>query len=154
VAGAIGQGIETATFHILTPYPSTALYQRMSTQGRLLHSRWDLYDTRHVVYQPTHMSPQALEAGYWRAYHDFYRWGAIFRGALAKDGWTERLRHVAYAGGWKKLEPMWDLIIRARRATRMLPVLEIVLSGFGTHAPEREPAFEASASDPAIEVRI
>src|SRR5262245_42801416 len=58
---AIAQGIETATFHILTPYPSTALYQRMAAQDRLLHSRWDLYDTRHVVYQPAHMSPATLE---------------------------------------------------------------------------------------------
>src|SRR6266536_1059253 len=46
---AISQGIETATFHILTPYPSTALYGRIAEQGRLLHSRWDLYDTRHTV---------------------------------------------------------------------------------------------------------
>ena len=29
VQWAIEEGIETATFHILTPYPSTALYQRM-----------------------------------------------------------------------------------------------------------------------------
>ena len=135
VEWAVAQGIETATFHILTPYPSTALYQRMAAQGRLLHSRWDLYDTRHVVYQPANISPAALEEGYWRAYRDFYRWGSIFKGAWAKDGWPERLRHVAYAGGWKKLEPLWDGIIRAKRATRMLPVLETVLSGFGTHAP-------------------
>src|SRR5437764_8573448 len=138
VEWAISQGIETATFHILTPYPSTALYQRMAAQGRLLHSRWDLYDTRHVVYQPANISPAALEEGYWRAYRDFYRWSAILKGAWAKDGWPERLRHVAYAGGWKKLEPLWDGIIRAKRATRMLPVLETVLAGFGTHAPNRK----------------
>ena len=29
VAWAIEQGIETATFHVLTPYPGTALYDRM-----------------------------------------------------------------------------------------------------------------------------
>ena len=40
-----------------------------------------------------------------------------------------QLRHVAYAGGWKKLEPMWDWVIRARQLGRMLPVLEGVLSG-------------------------
>src|SRR5947209_18316895 len=40
---AVAQGIETATFHILTPYPSTVLYQRMQAQGRLVHSHWDLY---------------------------------------------------------------------------------------------------------------
>src|SRR5204862_8290539 len=55
VAWAIEQGIETATFHVLTPYPGTALYERMAAQGRLLHSDWDLYDTRHVVYQPARL---------------------------------------------------------------------------------------------------
>ena len=34
--------------------------------------------------------------------------------------------------GWKKFEPVWDLIVRARRVPQMLPVLESVLSGFGT----------------------
>ena len=40
---AVGQGIETATFHILTPYPGTALYTRMVAQDRLLHQDWDLF---------------------------------------------------------------------------------------------------------------
>src|SRR6058998_3855246 len=67
VEWAIEQGIETATFHILTPYPTTALYERMAQQERLLHSKWDLYDTRHVVYRPAKLTPEALETGYWRA---------------------------------------------------------------------------------------
>jgi radical SAM superfamily enzyme YgiQ (UPF0313 family) len=131
VSWAIEQGIETATFHILTPYPSTGLYQRMAEEQRLLHSKWDFYDTRHVVYRPAKLAPATLEAGYWRAYRDFYGWGSIFRGAWTHEHWDQRLRHVAYAGGWKKLEPMWDLIIRAKRASSMLPVLEQVLSAFG-----------------------
>ena len=45
VEWAIEHGIETATFHILTPYPGTALYQRMSAQNRLTTGDWDLYDT-------------------------------------------------------------------------------------------------------------
>ncbi len=64
---------------------------------------------------------------------DFYRWGSIFRGASQKETLTGKLRHVAYAGGWKKFEPMWDLIIRAKRAGTMLPVLEQILTGFGRH---------------------
>jgi radical SAM superfamily enzyme YgiQ (UPF0313 family) len=131
VSWAIEQGIETATFHIMTPYPDTALYQRMEAEGRMTTHNWDLYDTRHVVYNPARISPEALEAGYWRAYRDFYRWGAIFQGASTKDTLTGKLRHVAYAGGWKKFEPMWDWAIRAKRVTHMLPVLENVLSGFG-----------------------
>jgi len=83
VGWAIEQGIETATFHILTPYPGTALYGRMEGQGRILHRDWDLYDTRHVVFETRGMKAEELEAGYWRAYRDFYRWGSIFRGASA-----------------------------------------------------------------------
>jgi radical SAM superfamily enzyme YgiQ (UPF0313 family) len=136
VEWAISQGIETATFHILTPYPTTALYERMAKQGRLLHSNWNLYDTRHVVYRPTKLTPEALETGYWHAYRDFYRWSSIFRGARTKDRWDEQLRHVAYAGGWKKFEPMWDLIIKAKRASSMLPILETVLAAFGHYYPK------------------
>jgi radical SAM superfamily enzyme YgiQ (UPF0313 family) len=133
VTWALEQGIETATFHILTPYPGTALYDRMSRDGRLLHADWDLYDTRHVVYGPARMTPEQLERGYWWAYREFYRWGSIWRGASTKASWIESARHLAYAGGWKKLEPFWNLVIRARRVARLRPLLEAVLLGFGRH---------------------
>src|SRR5690606_5755251 len=131
VAWAIEQGIETATFHILTPYPGTALHARMQADGRITSRDWDRYDTRHVVYRPARMTPETLERGYWRAYRDFYRWGAIFQGASTKATAFGRLRHLAYAGGWKKFEPMWDWVIRARRVNQLLPMLESVLAGFG-----------------------
>ncbi|MBO0782927.1 MAG: hypothetical protein J2P37_29280, partial [Ktedonobacteraceae bacterium] len=91
-------------------------------------------DTRHVVYRPAKLTPEALETGYWRAYRDFYRWRSIFQGAWTKERWDERLRHVAYAAGWKKFEPLWDTIIRAKRASNMLPVLETILAAFGHRA--------------------
>jgi radical SAM superfamily enzyme YgiQ (UPF0313 family) len=130
VEWATGQGIETATFHILTPYPGTALHERMRRAGRLLHDDWDLYDTRHVVYRPFRLTPAELEAGYWRAYRSFYRWSSILRGAATKPSFAGAVRHVAYAGGWKKLEPFWDLVIRAKRVSALLPALESVLAGF------------------------
>ncbi|MGB3494979.1 MAG: radical SAM protein [Elainellaceae cyanobacterium] len=130
VEWAVQQGIETATFHILTPYPGTPLYTRMEQQGRINHSNWNLYDTRHTVYQPTHFTPEELESGYWRAYREFYRWSHIFQGAWSKDTWRDRLRHLVYAGAWKKLEPVWDVLIRAHQVNRLLPVLERVLTGF------------------------
>jgi radical SAM superfamily enzyme YgiQ (UPF0313 family) len=128
VEWAIGQGIETATFHIMTPYPGTALHQRMVAQGRMLHRDWDLYDTRHVVFEPHGMTPSQLEEGYWRAYRDFYRWGSIWRGASTKDSLPDRMRHLAYSAGWKKFEPLWNLLIRGRQVLRALPLLETVLS--------------------------
>jgi len=133
---AITQGIETATFHILTPYPGTALYERMQNGGRILHTNWDLYDTRHTVFLPKLLSPSQLEAGYRGAYKDFYGWGSIFRGAATKATWSGRLRHLAYAAGWKKFEPLWDFIIRVRRVTTMLPLLETILSEFGQRGTE------------------
>jgi radical SAM superfamily enzyme YgiQ (UPF0313 family) len=129
VEWAIGQGIETATFHILTPYPGTALWDRLLAQGRITTQNWDLFDTRHAVFRPQKMTAEALEAGYWRAYRDFYRWGSIFRSARVQEGWPERLRHLAYAGGWKKFEPAWDWIIRAKRVSNFLPLLESILAG-------------------------
>ena len=140
VEWAIEQGIETATFHILTPYPGTRLYDRMARAGRILHHDWDLYDTRHAVFRPARMTPEELEEGYWRAYRDFYRWGSILRGAATKPTLRGRLRHAAYAAGWKKFEPLWDLVIRAKQVGRLLPTLEAILAGFGAHPAVEEAA--------------
>jgi len=130
---AVANGIETATFHILTPYPGTGLYKRMVAEGRMLHSDWDLYDTRHVVHRPAGMTEEELEAGYWAAYQRFYRWSSILEAASTKDSLKRQIRHLAYAGGWKKFEPLWDLVIRTGRVRRMLPMLESVLTGFGSY---------------------
>ncbi|MEV6772936.1 radical SAM protein [Nocardia sp. NPDC051030] len=128
---AIRQGIETATFHIMTPYPGTALFDRIADQGRIVHRDWDRYDTRHVVFKPRNLTAEQLEAGYWRAYRDFYKWGSIWRGTASQPSMRGRLRHLAYAGGWKKFEPLWNLAIRSHQVLHALPLLESVLSGFG-----------------------
>lgn len=151
---AVRQGVETATFHILTPYPGTALHARMRQAGRILHEDWDRYDTRHVVYRPARLSPDELEAGYWRAYERFYAWRSIARGAATKPSLAASARHFAYAAGWK-LEPLWDLVIRARRVSTLLPVLETVLSGVGgatggapsTAAPGRDLAMTTARTN-------
>ncbi|HUT73328.1 MAG TPA: radical SAM protein [Armatimonadota bacterium] len=136
VEWAITQGIEAATFHLLTPYPGTALHRRLAAQGRITTDNWELYDTRHAVYHPAKMSPQKLEAGYRRAYRDFYRWSSILRGARTRERWDQRVRHVAYAAGWKKCEPLWDLVVRAKRVCHFGPLLEAVLAARGRRAPQ------------------
>ena len=143
VEWAIQHGIETATFHILTPYPSTALYTRMQQQGRMLHTNWDLYDTRHTVFRPAKMTPEQLEEGYWRAYRDFYRWSSIFEGCMTKPTIASCVRHFAYAAGWKKFEPLWDLVLRAKRVAQMRPVLEAVLLKGSRRENENTPAIQA-----------
>jgi radical SAM superfamily enzyme YgiQ (UPF0313 family) len=131
VEWALARGIETATFHILTPYPGTALYKRLLEQKRITNGDWDVYDTRHAVFRPARMSGETLERGYRRAYRTFYEWRSIMRGAMTHRDAIAGLRHVAYAAGWKKFEPMWDLAIRVKRTGLMRPVLETVLGEFG-----------------------
>jgi radical SAM superfamily enzyme YgiQ (UPF0313 family) len=137
VEWAIRHGIETATFHILTPYPGTALHKRMQADGRVTGSNWDLFDTRHCVFQPKRISPAALEAGYWRSYREFYRWGSILQSTRVHAGLPDQLRHLAYAGGWKKMEPLWDWVIRAKRVAHFLPLLETVLAGSHANTGDR-----------------
>ena len=124
---ALGQGMETATFHIMTPYPGTRLAQRLAAEGRITSRDWDRYDTRHAVFRPVGMSAGQLESGYWAAYREFYRWSSIWRSARVHRDARELVRHVAYTAGWKKLEPMWDWAIRSGQVHRFLPLLEAVL---------------------------
>lgn len=125
---AVRHGITTATFHIQTPYPGTRLYQAMAEQGRLTSHNWDNYDTRHVVFQPAKLTPEALKTGYDRAYRDFYSWRNIAAGSLSHDSLKHQAKHFFYAAGWKKFEPLWDMVIKARRLGLMTPLLEGILS--------------------------
>jgi radical SAM superfamily enzyme YgiQ (UPF0313 family) len=128
---AISRSIETATFHIMTPYPGTALHDRVTAEGRITDTDWNHYDTRHVVFRPLRMTPDELLSGYRRAYRRFYAWGSILRGATGHSNLHRTARHLAYSGGWKRLEPLWDVIIRSRRVSAMLPLLETTLDAFG-----------------------
>ena len=143
VEWAIEAGITTATFHIQTPYPGTRLYARMDEEGRITTRNWDRYDTRHVVYRPARLSPEALEAGYHWAYREFYRWSSIARASLAHDAVKHQLKHFTYATGWKKFEAAWNMLIRLRQLRRMTPVLEAVLSKVTSAGP----AVDASSND-------
>lgn len=125
---AIEHGLTTATFHIQTPYPGTALHARMEAEGRITCRDWDLYDTRHVVYRPARLTPEALKEGYDWAYREFYRWSSISRAALMHRSMKHRTKHFFYAAGWKKFERAWNLVIRARQLSRMTPFLEAVLA--------------------------
>ena len=121
-------GITTATFHIATPYPGTALYASMVPQNRILTSNWDLYDTRHVVFEPRGLSAHQLKRGYDWSYKAFYEWGAILDGAMAHRTAKHKLKHFCYSAGWKKFERVWDLLIRVKQLSQMRPALEAVLS--------------------------
>jgi radical SAM superfamily enzyme YgiQ (UPF0313 family) len=65
------------TFHLLTPYPGTALFTRFEQEGRLLHKDWKRYNHSEVVFRPKHMTPERLYRGWLEARKDAYTWPAI-----------------------------------------------------------------------------
>ena len=128
VEWGIENAITTSTYHILTPYPGTQLYGNMVRQARILTNNWDLYDTRHVVYQTKYISPAELEEGYHWAYNEFYTWRNIIRSSVKHDSVKHMLKHFLYSGGWKKFEPLWNFIIKTKNLKNMLPLLESILT--------------------------
>jgi radical SAM superfamily enzyme YgiQ (UPF0313 family) len=135
---AVSEGITTATFHILTPYPGTKLFNDYLKSGRIEHFHWDLYDTRHVVYKPNKISSYDLKIGYERSYEKFYSWSNIWKASLQHDALKHIVKHLAYAGGWKKFEPLWNVIIKYGALNQMLPVLEALLSKVGKENMDRK----------------
>ncbi len=70
--------IDIPRYAILTPYPGTPLYRRLSEQKRILTHDWSNYDTMHVVFQPAQMSPHQLYEGFKFAYRETFRMRSIF----------------------------------------------------------------------------
>jgi radical SAM superfamily enzyme YgiQ (UPF0313 family) len=75
--------IDLPRFAIATPFPNTALYLRLQSEGRILTRNWELYDGQHVVFQPAQMSVEDLAAGTEAAWKYAYSLRSIIR----------RLRH-------------------------------------------------------------
>ena len=125
---AVSSGITTATFHIATPYPGTAFYQAMQSAGRMTTNNWDMFDTRTVTFRPASMTPEDLKRGYDQAYQDFYTWRSILKASVFHGSLKHQLKHFFYASGWKKFEPLWNMVIQLKRLNVMTPVLEAVLS--------------------------
>lgn len=124
----VKHSITTSTYHILTPYPGTRLFQEMEKQGRILTRNWDLYDTRNVVYKTINLSAGELKSGYDWAYREFYSWRNIFASSMHHDSHKHKLKHLFYTGGWKKFEALWNLAIKTKNLNTMLPLLESILS--------------------------
>lgn len=136
---AVQNGLTTSTFHILTPYPGTRLFKTMEQQGRILHRNWDQYDTRQVVYQTKALSADELKKGYDWAYNSFYSWSNIAKASWQHNDIKHKIKHFAYAGGWKKFEPLWNFMIKTKGLNKMLPLLESILSKVNRSEQEHSP---------------
>ena len=76
---AVDIGIDLPRFAIVTPFPATALYQRLDAEGRIIDRNWERYDGQHVVFQPKKMSVAELQAGTEAAWKLAYSWPNTIR---------------------------------------------------------------------------
>jgi radical SAM superfamily enzyme YgiQ (UPF0313 family) len=116
--------MECATFHILTPYPNTPLFERMKADGRLLHEDWSRYDTAHCVFQPRHMSPRQLEEGYASLYRRTFSMQSIW--ARRPEQPEAVPAYLAMAMLYKRSNPLWEQIIQRRMTNQVwAPLVEL-----------------------------
>ena len=71
--------VELAYFNVLTPLPGTALFDRYNSAGRIFDRDWAKYDGKHVVFQPSRMTPEQLQEGFYWANHQFYSLPSIWK---------------------------------------------------------------------------
>ena len=102
--------LECATFHILTPYPSTPLFRQMEAEGRLLHRNWELYDTGHVVFRPKRMTIEQLADGYAWCYRRLFSTASIWRRRPVDA--RAVLPYLAMSYLYKRSNRLWHLLIR------------------------------------------
>jgi radical SAM superfamily enzyme YgiQ (UPF0313 family) len=71
--------IELPSFFLLTPLPGTPLYERMESEGRLLHKDWSKYNGATVVFKPKLMTEDTLQRGFNWVCKEAYSWGSIYK---------------------------------------------------------------------------
>jgi radical SAM superfamily enzyme YgiQ (UPF0313 family) len=102
--------LECATFHILTPYPGTPLFEQMQQEGRLLHEEWSKYDTAHVVFRPRHLTVEQLAEGYAWCYRRLFSHRSIWR--RRPHDWKAVPAYFAMSYLYKRSNLFWHLLIK------------------------------------------
>lgn len=104
---AIEHEIDTVQFLTITPFPGTQFYDEMRAAGRILTDDWSLYDGHHVVIEPAHMTPYALQMAAFRAMLRFY---------APRRAWRLLLDNIR-----RELPFLVRLFLRERRLRIVLP---------------------------------
>jgi len=71
--------LESAIFPLLTPYPGTAVRQRLEAEGRIISNNWQDYDMEHVNFRPIGMTVEQLQEGYDWLNNSFYSLPSMYR---------------------------------------------------------------------------
>jgi radical SAM superfamily enzyme YgiQ (UPF0313 family) len=110
--------VELAYFNVLTPLPGTALFDRYEKAGRIFDRDWAKYDGKHVVFQPSRMTPEQLQEGFHWANHQFYSLPNIW---YRLAGTNQRL-----IARWEMNREFRKLVKRACPKGRLSPVAKVL----------------------------
>jgi radical SAM superfamily enzyme YgiQ (UPF0313 family) len=110
--------VELAYFNVLTPLPGTALFDRYDKAGRIFDRDWAKYDGKHVVFQPSRMTPEQLQEGFHWANHQFYSLPNIW---YRLSGTRQRL-----IARWEMNREFRKLVKRACPKGRLSPVAKVL----------------------------
>ncbi len=75
--------------YIVTPYPGTRLYERMESDGRLLHTEYRRYTSYRTVFQPRNFSPDELDRLFLSFYQRCFSLPLIARRFMNMLSWRE-----------------------------------------------------------------
>ena len=125
--------LTSVNFHILTPFPGTRLFERLTDEKRILTHNWGKYDTGHVVFEPKRMTPEQLHKGYQWVYREFYTWRSILK-RLPKKSSRFAFRSLVFNIGLKKMDWAWFALRR----------LNLLYWAFHLYRPRKRPLRKAS----------
>jgi radical SAM superfamily enzyme YgiQ (UPF0313 family) len=79
--------LDSILINLLTPYPTTGLYEQLLGEGRIFDTNWEHYDYHHLVYQPKRMTIDQLIDGYLQLYRSVSKGRMIFKDSI-KEYWN------------------------------------------------------------------
>ncbi len=71
--------IDLPRYAIYTPFPGTAVHNKLKNEDRIIEDNWSLYDAQHCVFKPSQMTPKELEDGTRWAWKETYKMKSIFK---------------------------------------------------------------------------
>lgn len=120
--------VETATAHILTPYPGTKLYRQLKSENKITDFDLSHYDTAHVVFRPENMTAAELYQGYINFYKQFYSFKNIVK-RIPKSS-DRRIPYLLFSLFYRKFGRLTDAlsnIIPLRATGKLLTKLSYKL---------------------------
>lgn len=145
--------IELPSFFILTPLPGTPLYQRMESEGRLLHKNWGKYNGATVVFKPKLMTEETLQQGFNWVCKEAYSWRSIFKRVFHPQQrfFTRLMSNTAYRSIARRTPPsqlptLSDILQKLNDTIRLRNTRDL-LETMGGKIVEKRHFIEQKAAD-------